>query len=249
MATPAAEARRIVLQGQEVAFELRRSARRTLGLRVDRRGLTVSLPQHTPLGEAEAFMRARAGWILEKLGEWRQRAAATTARVTDGMTLPVFGRPCRVVWRAGTNRARWVEGFDSRELQLQLRREADAPRVLLRALQDYALAYFAGRVDEYVHRLALIVPRVRRPALHLSNARTRWGSCSSLSGIRLNWRLIHLPREQIDYVVAHEVAHLVEMNHSARFWQLVDALMPGFEAPRAALRHAHRVIPPLQASE
>lgn len=86
---------------------------------------------------------------------------------------------------------------------------------------------------------------VERPPLYLSNARTRWGSCSRLSGIRLNWRLIHLPHQQIDYVVAHEVAHLVEMNHSQHFWRVVQALMPDFQVQRTAMKLANRIIPAL----
>ena len=81
------------------------------------------------------------------------------------------------------------------------------------------------------------------PAVGLSNARTRWGSCSSLSGIRLHWRLIHLPLPLIDYVVAHEVAHLVEMNHSPRFWSVVESLYPGHVAARKALRQAAAALP------
>ena len=76
-----------------------------------------------------------------------------------------------------------------------------------------------------------------------SNASTRWGSCSSRSGIRLHWRLIHLPLGLIDYVVAHEVAHLVEMNHSPRFWSVVESLYPEHMAARKALRQAASSLP------
>lgn len=239
----AVEQRSIVLRGQEVVFTLRRSARRTLGMQIDRRGLTVSIPQRVSLREAEGFMAERADWILEKLAEWSKRAAPEKRLVEDGMSIPVLGEPCLVRWTAGANRCHWVEGYERRELHLHLRRHADAPRVLLHGLQDYALSYFAGRLDEYVWLLQQEVPEVKRPPLYLSNARTRWGSCSKLSGIRLNWRLIHLPRPQIDYVVAHEVAHLVEMNHSQRFWRLVARLKPDYERDEAALKHANRVIP------
>lgn len=239
------EARSIALQGREIPYTLRRSARRSLGLSIDRRGLTVAIPLQARIQDAEAFMRQRADWITEKLAEWAQRPQPQPAAVHDGMSLPLLGAPCTVRWLAGANRVRWVEGFDTRELQLQLRREADAPRLLLRGLQEYALAYFAGRLDEYIHRLNQFVPGAKRPPLALSNARTRWGSCSSRSGIRLNWRLIHLPPAQIDYVVAHEVAHLVEMNHSPRFWQVVARLKPDFEADIAALKRANRIIPVL----
>ena len=80
------------------------------------------------------------------------------------------------------------------------------------------------------------------PPLSLSSARTRWGCCSA-SGIRLNWRLIHLPLDLVDYVVAHELAHLREMNHSARFWAEVARLCPDWRERRAALKKHGGEIP------
>jgi len=73
------------------------------------------------------------------------------------------------------------------------------------------------------------------PPLKLSNARSEWGSCNHKGEIRLNWRLVHLPPHLADYVVAHEVAHLVELNHSKRFWSLVETLFPGHSAARREL--------------
>jgi len=86
------------------------------------------------------------------------------------------------------------------------------------------------------------------PPVRLSNARTRWGSCSSLSGIRLHWRLVHLPPELIDYVVAHEVAHLREMNHSPRFWAVVESVCPAWRTGRARLRQAAASLPVIGAA-
>ena len=74
------------------------------------------------------------------------------------------------------------------------------------------------------------------PPLALSAARTRWGSCSLRSGIRLNWRLIHFPADTVDYVVAHELAHLREMNHSPRFWAVVGEIYPDYQAARDELK-------------
>ena len=70
----------------------------------------------------------------------------------------------------------------------------------------------------------------------LSSARTRWGSCSRRTGIRLNWRLIHFPLPIVDYVVIHELAHLREMNHGPRFWAIVATLCPDYREQRAELR-------------
>lgn len=239
------EQRSICFGAREISFTLRRSRRRTLGMTIDARGLTVTIPLRVTLRETEAFMRERGAWIVEKLDEWAARPAPPVPQIHDGMQIPVLGEPCRVVWLAGANRARWVEGMGGRELHLHLRRQEDAQALLLRSLQSYALQYFTGRVTEYGFLLARIASGIVVPAVHLTNARTRWGSCSRLTGIRLNWRLIHLPRAQIDYVVAHEVAHLLEMNHSPRFWHVVEQLQPGFEVAKAHLRHASRIIPVL----
>jgi predicted metal-dependent hydrolase len=84
---------------------------------------------------------------------------------------------------------------------------------------------------------------VRVQRLSLSSAATRWGSASADGSIRLNWRLVHFGLPVIDYVVAHELAHLLEMNHSAAFWDVVRSVIPGYEQARAALRDS--VLPVL----
>lgn len=237
------EQRSIRFGERELIYVLRRSQRRTLGLTIDRRGLTVAIPLRASLRDAEAFVRERAAWIFEKLDARVVQAAPEALTIRDGLVFPVLGQPCRISLLAGANRTHWVEGFAERELRLLLRRQEDAPTLLLRGLQRYALNYFQGRLEEFAYVLAPFAPGIPLPPLRLSNARTRWGSCSRHSGIRLNWRLIHLPPAQIDYVVAHEMAHLVEMNHSPRFWAVVETILPGYEAAKAALRQAHRVIP------
>jgi len=89
--------------------------------------------------------------------------------------------------------------------------------------------------------LLAVVP----PPLSLSAARTRWGSCSTRSGIRLNWRLLHFPLPVIDYVVVHELAHLREMNHSPRFWAIVSGVCPNWQALRVELRVLGKTLPGL----
>jgi len=156
--------------------------------------------------------------------------------VVEGATVPLLGRRLTLRLREGRI-TRWRALADDTE-ELLLPTAVDPLRALLRALQARALAWYRGRVEEYCHRLTVPVPAVR-----LSSARTRWGSCSSRSGIRLHWRLIHLPPALIDYVVAHEVAHLLEMNHSPRFWSVVESLYPDYSAARKALRQAGASLP------
>lgn len=237
------EARSIVLHGREVAYLLRRSQRRTLGIRIDERGMTLSIPLRATLREAEEMLRQRAAWVLDKLDTLALRARPEPLRVADGVEFSILGQPCRVLLVCGGARASFLEGPGVRELHLPLRGEGDPRPAVVRAVQRYAQGYFQGRFDEYLRLLHLDVPDLPAPALRLSNARTRWGSCSRLSGIRLNWRLIHLPPALIDYVVAHETAHLLEMNHSSRFWAVVESLYPDYSQARAGLRNAQHFIP------
>ena len=230
------QAHSLVIEGTRVDLVLRRSARRSFALQVDHRGARVAVPLRTPLGEVERFVHSHGRWLLDRL---QARAAARPSPVldvVDGATVPLFGRALTLRLREGRI-TRWRPLTDDRE-ELLLPTAVDPLRALLRALQARALAWYRGRIEEYCHRLGLPVPAVR-----LSNARTRWGSCSSRSGIRLHWRLIHLPLGLIDYVVAHEVAHLVEMNHSPRFWSVVESLYPDHVAARKALRQAAPSLP------
>jgi len=94
----------------------------------------------------------------------------------------------------------------------------------------HAQSYFRGRVERYSAVLGIEPPRV-----FISNAQTRWGSCNANREVRLNWRLIQASPHIIDYVVAHELAHLKEMNHSARFWRVVERMCPGYQTARTEL--------------
>ncbi|KAB2969864.1 SprT family zinc-dependent metalloprotease [Zoogloea sp.] len=244
MSTPAVESREIELAGQRVGYTLRRSVRKTLGLRIDHRGLTVGVPLRVGLGEVESFIRKHAGWVVDTLQARPASPPAEPLAPCDGVEIPVLGKPWRLRLARGGNRVVWHEGFEQGGsgpvLELALRSGGNARGLLLKALQQRGLELFRNRVEEYCLRLGRPAPPVS-----LSSARTRWGSCSSRSGIRLHWRLIHLPLPLIDYVVAHEVAHLVEMNHSPKFWSVVETLYPDHAAARRALRQAGAALPVL----
>jgi len=234
----AVESREIILGGQRIAYTLRRSTRKTLGLSIDHRGLIVGVPLRVGLREAEAFIRSHAGWVVDKLQARLQRQPVAAFEPVDGAPIPFLGEAWRLRLGRGNNRVLWHEQGPDKVLELALRAGADARQLLLRGLQQRSLELFNHRVEEFCLRLGRPMP-----AVGLSNARTRWGSCSSRSGIRLHWRLVHLPLGLIDYVVAHEVAHLVEMNHSPRFWAVVESLYPDHLAARKALRQAAASLP------
>lgn len=230
------EARAIDVGGREVSYLLRRSARKTMALQLDSRGVRVSAPAGAKLQDVERFIRLHGRWLLKRLDGLPTQLSVHVG-IVDGCVLPLLGGEFRVRTGLVARRSVWRRGGDGvEELCLAVGREpADE---VLRALRARALSWFCSRVETFCHCLGRTVPPVR-----LSSARTRWGSCSSRSGIRLHWRLIHLPPALIDYVVAHEVAHLVEMNHSPAFWRVVDSLYPEWRTARAQLRSAGRSLP------
>ena len=220
----------IALGERIVPYVLRRAKRRTIGLSIDHRGLRVGAPRQAALREVEALILRHGDWVAQKLDAWRSRQALEALTIADGVRLPLLGRSLEIRLALGGNRALWNE-HDQPTLTLCLRTPDDAGRQLEKALREKARALFAERLAHYAPILALPVP-----PLALSAARTRWGSCSLKSGIRLNWRLIHFPLDIVDYVVAHELAHLREMNHSPRFWAVVGQIFPDYKTARAELR-------------
>ncbi len=233
-AEPAQKTRHIQIADRVVAYELRQAAGRRLGMTIDERGLRVGAPRSLPLHEIESFVRSHGDWVVKKLDEYSARKGPRHLAIRDGVRLPVLGSEKLVRVEAGANRIRWHD--DS--LVLAVRPDADLDALTRRALQRLALPHFGGRVAHFAARLDRPAPPVA-----LSSARTRWGSCSVKTGIRLNWRLVHLPPEFTDYVVAHELAHLVHMNHSPRFWKVVADIYPEWRTVRAELKRRSTEIP------
>ncbi len=228
------EPRRITLGDRIVPYLLRRGSRRTIGLSIDHRGLRVGAPRRTSLAEVETLIRKHGEWVVEKLDEWRTRRRPEPLRIVDGVRLPFLGGEIGIGLAVGANRAIWA----SDRLTLCLKPGVAPGPVLEKALRERAREHFAGRLAPLAAVLGVPVP-----ALALSSARTRWGSCSTKSGIRLNWRLIHFPEAIIDYVVVHELAHLRHMNHGPRFWSLVEVGCPDYRAARVELQRLAAHIP------
>jgi predicted metal-dependent hydrolase len=232
------------LAGHPVAYELRRSRRRSIGFVVGPEGLSVSAPRWLGQAEIESALRERAAWILRKLQEQRERSARLqAARVEwrEGGQVPFLGEPVILVLDSRATGAvlhtdaTALPGVPRLTLHLGLPQQA-APEqirdVVQSWLQRQARRIFEERCAIFATRLGVSMTR-----LTLSSAATRWGSASANGSIRLNWRLVHFALPVIDYVVTHELAHLREMNHSPAFWDVVRTALPDFEQARGALRH------------
>ena len=228
--------RELELGGLRVAYEFERGQRRTIGLRVGPLGLSVRAPHWTPLAEVDALLLRKADWVLAKL-----RAVARAERLApaaldwrEGVEIPYLGRPLRLALAPDHGFEGAGAALAGERLLLALASDASPERVRDAAqawLMQQAKGLFIERLDHYAPRLG-----VYYRSLRLSSAATRWGSASADGAIRLNWRLIHLSLDMIDYVVAHELSHLREMNHGSGFWGVVESVMPDYEARREALR-------------
>ncbi|MDR3101261.1 MAG: M48 family metallopeptidase [Paraburkholderia sp.] len=225
--------RTLEMGARTLHYRLKRSSRKSIGFAIDGTGLTITAPRWVTITDIETAIAEKQRWIFAKLFEWQTRAeqrALPRVEWGDGAELPYLGKPLRV--RLGAS----VLAFDeaARVLALPLPPHADAQQIKDRVtgwLQSEATRIFGERLAVYATRLG-----VTFRSYALSSAMTRWGSCSSEGRIRLNWRLIHFPLSVVDYVVAHELAHLREMNHSPRFWQTVESIFPEFREARKQLK-------------
>ncbi|KAG0194347.1 hypothetical protein DFQ28_000593 [Apophysomyces sp. BC1034] len=216
-------------------YRLKRSARRTIGFSIDGSGLAITAPHWVTIADIEAALADKQRWIFAKLAQWQARTeqrALPQIAWADGTRLPYLGKPLTVALTSpsGTPRHDPLCAV----LALGLPPDAHAQQIKDRVqgwLQQEARRLFGERLEIYAQRLG-----VRHSAYALSSAATRWGSCSSDGKIRLNWRLIHFPLSIVDYVVAHELAHLREMNHSPRFWNTVASIFPEFREARRSLK-------------
>ncbi len=235
--------REIRLDGQRVAYRLRRARRRSIGFVVGIEGLTVSAPRWVGIAEIEAALRDKSAWIVRKLAEQHERArriAAARISWRDGASVAFLGAPVILVLDPAVSGAllrdapERAAGGVALALHLGLAPGA-APQQIRDAVQGW-LQRQARRLFE--ERCAHFAPRlgVRVARLSLSSATTRWGSASADGSVRLHWRLIQFALPVIDYVVAHELAHLREMHHGPAFWEVVRSVLPDFERARGMLR-------------
>lgn len=250
---PAAQPRQsgphVDLGERRLPYTLTRCRRSTIGFSIGPEGLRVRAPRWVAVSDIEKAMRERSTWILRKWSECEQRVQQLEAlRVVwqDGATLPFLGLPLRLRLQAdgGRGAAEFRPAAELESLpELWLRLPSDAQESQWRDavqawLQARAREHFEPRLAHYATLLDVQVEKLR-----LSSAQGRWGSANSRGVVCLNWRLIHFSPAVIDYVIAHEIAHLREMNHGPRFWALVGELLPGFESQREELKRAQ--LPPL----
>lgn len=210
---------------------------RRLTLRIDPggRGLRVTVPPGIGMREVERFVARHTAWL-----EARLHALPDTDRLSAGMKVPIRGKPHRILHRPDSARGLTRTGQDEQGAYIEVYGESAH---IGRRIADFLKREARSELAELVRRHSASLG-VKAGRITLRDTRSRWGSCASSGALSFSWRIMMAPAIVIDYLVAHEVAHLKEMNHSAAFWQVCRQLCPRTDECRQWLK---RNGPSLQA--
>jgi hypothetical protein len=210
-----------------VRLRRHRQARRyTLRVQAATRQVVLTFPPRGTLKEARAFAQKHGGWIAARLGRLPEAAP-----FADGIILPLRGVPHRIAHCGCARGTVWTEiDADGEHLLCVAGKAPHIDRRVGDFLRGEARRELEAASRKFAGELGVDVGRVR-----VRDQSSRWGSCSTTGVLSFSWRLILAPSHVLHYLAAHEVAHLVEMNHSAKFWRIVQDLLPGHEAAKAWL--------------
>ena len=248
--------RRILINNTLLEYELQRSKRRSIGFLINEDGLRITAPRWVTIAAIEVAIHEKQRWILRKLSERKERTLRKPKPELiwrDGATIPYLGK--EMVLRTITESTIEMHGDARMKISADIRFDPEAYELRLylpqhaseQLIKDSVLSWLKKQAtNEFNQRLPGFAEKlnVRYHSMSLSSAATRWGSCTSQGKIRLNWRLIHFSPFVIEYVIAHELAHLKEMNHSPRFWATVESVFPDYDIARHQLRqHATSDLP------
>jgi predicted metal-dependent hydrolase len=217
--------------GDQLQYRLERRQRRTVGLKITIEGLVIHAPLRVSMTELERIISLKADWILRKLATAKSQKIPVM-QWQDSEQLLLLGNTVTLALDHDS-RSRAVD-YSPGVLHLAMPNHDDQAAVARKVLQWYkkqALVDFARRLALFSTKLG-----VAMPTLILSSARTRWGSCNSRKEVRLNWRLLQAPPHLINYVICHELAHLKQMNHSAKFWAEVASIYPDYKSAEKELK-------------
>jgi predicted metal-dependent hydrolase len=203
-----------------------RARRYTIRVRDAYRDVVLTMPRRGSLADAHNFAQNNAAWIAAKLAR-----LPDVIPFADSEILPLHGVPHRIVHKPRGRGTAWVEHDESGNALLCVSgHEAHVSRRVLDFLKREAKRLLTEASRAYAEKLGVNIRRIG-----LRDSATRWGSCSESGTLSYSWRLVLAPPYVLDYLAAHEIAHRVELNHSGRFWRLLDSMTPERERAEAWL--------------
>ncbi|MDP2247100.1 MAG: SprT family zinc-dependent metalloprotease [Nitrosomonadales bacterium] len=221
----------VLPDGARIPYQLERRPRKTIGLKISAAGLVVHAPKRISQSLLENALLEKVDWIRKKLTQLVENQP-DQLHWEDGAELLLLGNPIKLSLSQDSSNRK--PEFEYGVLHLRLKSIDDAELVASKVVQWYkkeALTDFSRRLALFATKLGVELPK-----LYLSNAQSRWGSCNSKKEIRINWRLLQAPPHIINYVICHELAHLKQMNHSVRFWNIVESLQPDYKEAERTLK-------------
>jgi len=215
----------IKIGSRVIPLEIKHSKRaKHISLRISpaKNSIIMTLPRYATVTSGMKFLAGKTDWILANVEEYKN------VRIMAGITLPILGKNYTVRRMDG----RGTTKMDAQNGELIV---FCAPEFTSRRVKDFLKKYLR---EKCVRRSQALAERIGKTVskITISSARSHWGNCNSKRAISFNWLLVFSPPEILEYIIAHEVAHLKEMNHSPRFWQVVKDLCPGMLASRKWLK-------------
>jgi len=211
-----------------VPYKLTRSSRKTIALYVRNGAVEVRAPLKAPVRDIDRFVASKEKWIIDKLAVSTERLAQRESfSLTYGDMATYRGKQYPIVAKAGD-----LAGFDDERFYMPAGLLPDQIKsVCVQVYRMLAKRDLTNRVLDFAKRMA-----VSPVAVKINGAKTRWGSCSAKKSLNFSWRLIMANDDVVDYVVVHELAHITEMNHSERFWAVVEGVLPDFRRRQGELK-------------
>jgi len=213
---------KMIVFSAERSFELAvvrhpRARRYTIRVRDAYRDVVLTMPKRGNLADAHNFAQRNVAWIASKLAR-----LPDIVPFANGETIPFRGTPHRITSRADARGTVWVEHDESSNALICVAgNSAHISRRVTDFLKREARKALTEASRAYAAKLGVSIGKIG-----LRDSASRWGSCSESGSLSYSWRLILAPDFVLDYLAAHEIAHRIELNHSDRFWNLLDSMMP-----------------------
>jgi predicted metal-dependent hydrolase len=208
------------IKGELVEFTHIKKSKKNISLKIDQDGLIISTPFHTDDIFINNIIEKKFDWISKHLSHISSQTISKTNQIE---TILLLGEEYKVI---PEHRSTQIDHKD-KIIFCKTNGVSDVKKII----KEFALQYFKDRIDSYDRIL-----EIKPSSIKLTNAKTKWGSCSNNKNIRLSWRLIQTSSGIIDYVICHELAHLKHMNHSKLFWHEVERIYPNYKIYKKQLK-------------
>lgn len=221
-----------------IAEIIRTNRRKSADIRVEEGAVSIVVPSKTPLETIDQLLASKRRWIKEKMALHQQATPASSREFVSGEAFPYLGRNYRLKIETGTfSPVKLVHG----RLLITLPIGPERPHMVRNALVRWYKRQAEQKVKEKVERFAQVVG-VSPMGVGIRTFKSRWGSCTAKGKLEFNWQIMMAPNRMVDYVVIHELCHLLRHDHSPQFWDKLGRVMPDYQQCREWLReNAERV--------